>query len=160
MSKKLANNVNTQPTEIEKQTNYDKGFDFEKEFADFLKKDLRYRGTVIRRYVPSSENSKLTNVDVIGFKTDSRRKENMNLGIVIIVASILAIAFKAFYTMENQVDDASLSTQISFILMALFLLGCFFLLKGYKILADKHAWVECKNLKDKKATFTMIKKMF
>jgi hypothetical protein len=158
MGKKLVDNVNTQSSRIEEQSSHSKGEEFEIEFANFMQKNLGYEKTINRRNVPSAQNGRGTNVDIIGFKTDPKGKENKNLGVIFVMVALVGIVLKAFYTIGNQMDDASLSTMITFFLLILFLLGCFFIYNG-RALESRHAWVECKNLKGT-ATYNHLTIMF
>jgi hypothetical protein len=160
MKSKVNSSLMANVDEIQEETSYDKGLRFEKEFANYMKKNLGYNNAVIRNNTRSATNASATNVDVIGFKTDPRGKDFRMAGIICMIIAFLGIVFKAIYTFGNEnntLDSASNAVLNGFILF--FFCAGFVTLKKSKSFEIENGWVECKNRKTK-STHDEVEKMY
>ena len=55
-----------------KKSSYQKGLDFEKEFATFMKEELKYDKIKVRKQVSGKHNIKGAEADIIGVEHDNR----------------------------------------------------------------------------------------
>src|SRR5205823_5315364 len=60
---------------------YYKGINFEREFADYMKSELKWNGVKIRSQQAHNHNTHGTNVDIIAWRFDTRGKQYKNYGI-------------------------------------------------------------------------------
>lgn len=140
---------------IETKTSYAKGEEFEKLFAEFMKKDLGWEKHTIRANVKSHTNSKGTQVDVLGKRQDKEGLRLRKMGRIYLVAVLIAMAITAILFGSNSIDEDT----------AFVFLGCGAVLEIIGVIAletgrnrhTEHAWVECKNKNEKATRVEMLK---
>lgn len=128
------------------ETSYSKGEEFEKLFAEFMKSDLGWDSYRIRSQQRSGQNSKGSQVDIIGKRQDKRGKRLEKLSYVYYV---IAIGVITGWVLTDEIGLLVLGIIVAAgsIISAL-------------ISRDKHkenAWVECKNRKTK-STYDDVRK--
>jgi hypothetical protein len=115
-----------------------KGKAFEQLFCDFMKSDLGYSNAKIRSHVKSSIRSRGTELDVIGERKSAFGRTMIRIGVFYLILCAI-IFWLSFY-----MNDGTIAWEAVF----------FEVLGGAAIIASivynvEHAWVECKNQKDK-----------
>ncbi len=136
--------------------NYKKGLKLEQEFAEFLTTEMNYGKVKIRSQIKAAENSRGSNIDIIGERPNKKGERMKRLA-----NSYLIIFFAMFgggliigYSNNWGVGIWTLLITVSIIFEAGALIALF-ISKSNDIV---NAWVECKNLKGK-ANINQVRKM-
>jgi hypothetical protein len=137
-----------------KQNDYKNGADFEQRFANYLVTNLGYDNYQVRNQVKSVNNSRGTNVDIIGRRLDARGKRLENLGKIYLYLTGFVAAFGIL--LMFLMDDKWCGTVVILIAVVIEVIAYVAVLKGIEF-AFENIWVECKNLKGK-ADITQVRK--
>lgn len=126
-----------------KKTTFKKGIELEKEFANFMKEELKYDNVKCRKLVSGTENIKGTEADIIGVIHNNASETFRNMAILITIMGIIGLLISIFNIMPEYIGQESFIVWIVFMVIGY----------GYaymsRILFDKYTWVECKNWKNK-----------
>ncbi len=133
--------LNTDEQEI---TSYEKGHSFEDEFAQFMKRELKWEKVRVGAHMAGKANVKGSAIDVIGERLDQRGKNFSLIGIGWMLISLMSVAIALIYLIMDW-GDGFLGLLIGGLM---FLGGAFFTYQS-NIFNKENAWVECKNLKGK-----------
>lgn len=137
--------VNPDIDEQEEGVSYEKGKEFEEQFARFMQNELRWDKVRVGAHMTGRNNAKGTSIDIFAERLDAKGikyKKRADKGLI--VSAILAIFSIIGYFKEWNGNG------IWLLIFSLTILAsvCIF-----RILSDtynkQNAWVECKNLKGK-----------
>lgn len=137
--------VNVDLDEQEEGVSYEKGREFEKKFAEFMKEELGWSKVRVGAHMSGRDNAKGTSIDVCGEQLDEigmKYKSRANTWTII---SVVFGIFSITWWYNNWGESGSV-----------FLLLSLTSLLGSRIFSylgilnhKKHSWVECKNLKSR-----------
>ena len=124
---------------------YEKGREFEKKFASFLKEELGWDKVRVGAHMSGKSNAKGTSIDVLGERLDEMGVKYKKISSRWMMASgVLGIGALIWFLQDWGSDGFWF-----FILCLLSVMGAMV----FRMLSDanhkKNAWVECKNLKTK-----------
>ena len=137
--------VNPDIDEQEEGVSYEKGKEFEEQFATFMKNELRWDRVRVGAHMTGRNNAKGTSIDVFGERLDAKGLKYKKRGdIGVIISAILAVFSLVWYL--KQWDGNGIWFLI-FSLTAFAAVSIFRILSG--TYNKQNAWVECKNLKGK-----------
>jgi|CXWL01.1.fsa_nt_gi hypothetical protein len=137
---------------LETDNAFYRGAKFEEMFAEFMKRDLRWSGYVIRSQQKARLNNRGSNVDIIANRPDSRIERFNSAALIVLMLGIVAFGLNL---LEIQIPNVSTDTIGS--LGFIFLIGgSGYILLG-KLFSKEYAWVECKNTKGK-TTYEQVSK--
>ena len=138
-----------------KETIFEKGINLEKNFAEYIKKEMDYEKVKIRHQVPQANDNRSANIDVIGEKLNENWGNAKNIGVWYYVIGIVAYIVSIFLYLVNEIDEdvfnVVMLSVITFIIIGVLL----YIIKRNNIV---NIWVECKNLKGK-VNITQVNKM-
>ena len=137
-----------------KAISYEKGREFEEQFAKFMKKKLNWHKVRVGAAMTGRSNAKGTSIDVFGERLDEKGERYSNLANKWMIGSGVLFVFAVAWFIAKIGENG-----IGFMILSLSLLICGV---SFKLLSDaynkQNAWVECKNLKSK-ATVSHVNKM-
>lgn len=131
--------------EQELETVFEKGIRLEKEFADYMNSHLGWKHFKIRKQMSSKSNMSGTNVDVIAERLNPSESDKFNL-IALFYGLVCICTFIYGFTITETNFGISLFILLFSAVFAVF--GFLFRQTAMERMKE-HAWVECKNLKDK-----------
>ena len=137
-----------------KLDDYERGANLEQMFAEHVVTELGYDNYVTRKQVKSANNSRGTNVDVIGHRLDERGRRLEKFGKVCLAIcigfGILGLLWLIYGV--NKWDGVGL-----LVFAVIFEVSAAVVIGLSKKLAFENIWCECKNLKGK-ATISQVRK--
>jgi hypothetical protein len=142
--------------EINEKSTFKKGIELEKEFAEYIREEMKYDKIKIRFQVKQANNSMGANIDIIGQRlneTGIRLKRVSKwyfiMCVIVVFYALLIGIMDSFY------NDWTLALFISGLILEI--VGLFALIISSRYNID-NIWVECKNLKTK-SNITQVNKM-
>lgn len=124
---------------------YEKGREFEKQFAKFLKEELKWDKVRVGAHMTGRNNAKGTSIDVFAERLDYVGEKYKRIANKWMIGSGVLAVGAIFWYIESWGNDGFWF----FILSLLSILGGVI----FRLLSDinnkQNAWVECKNLKTK-----------
>jgi hypothetical protein len=127
------------------ETVYSKGLNLEKEFSEFMKSDLGWHSFKIRKQMTSKWNKAGTNVDIFAERLNEHGLHLKRTGKAYFMVSWVIMIIGVFIVGLRYDTQGIIVT----IMGLLFLIGSYFFTEIGTSKEKEHAWVECKNLKQK-----------
>ena len=147
-------NINTDIDEQEEGISYEKGREFEEQFAQFMKDELGWNKVRVGAHMTGKNNAKGTSIDILGERLDALGRKYKGISTKWIFGSVLLVICSGIWHFGNMGANGFWF----FILGLLSSMGAII----FHILSitnnKQNAWVECKNLKGK-ANINHISKM-
>lgn len=133
---------------------YEKGREFEEQFAKFLKDELKWEKIRIGAHMPGRDNAKGTSIDVLGERLDGLGIKYKKIANNWMIASACLLLGSLIWYLQDWGHDGFWF----FILCLMSFMGGMI----FRLLSDannkQNCWVECKNLRSK-ANINHLSKM-
>lgn len=124
---------------------YEKGLEFEREFAQFLKSELKWTKVRVGASISGHNNPKGTSIDVIGERLDALGIRYKDISTKWLIGSGICFVGALIWYIESWMNNG--------LWLTIYALLCIMGGSIFRILSDannkQNAWVECKNLKSK-----------
>lgn len=133
---------------------YEKGREFERQFAEFMKNELGWKKVRVGAHMPGKDNVKGTSIDIFAERLDDLGKKYESIAINWMLGSFLLASLSFIWYMQDWGNDG-----LWFLILCLIsILGGLVFMFLSEVNNKQNAWVECKNLKSK-ANINHISKM-
>lgn len=145
--------TNTETAE-QKEVAYEKGLDFEKQFAKFMKRELGWKKVRVGAHMQGKHNAKGTTIDVFAERLDYIGVKFNKIANRLLISAICFAIFSFIWHIEKWGEHGYWMLFCSLVSLAI--------VSFSKVISShfnkQNAWVECKNLKSK-VNFNHIHKM-
>lgn len=140
-----AKKKNSDIDESNEGVSYEKGLEFEKEFATFLRDELKWDKVRVGAHMTGKNNAKGTSIDVFGERLDYVGVKYMKMFNRWMLASGFMAILSFIWFVQSWGSDG--------VWFLIFSLASLISAIAFRLMSDanhkQNAWVECKNLKSK-----------
>ncbi len=130
-------------------TKHEKGKKLEKDFSKWMKENLDYEETFLRKPINGKTSERYYEVDIHGTKTDKkvvkREVNKKKIAIFMILFSVVVFSLDLLPSLKKFIASTTDEKSIQMLLILVGIMILFSPKKDHTI----HAWVECKNLAKK-----------